>query len=81
VTTERNHDYGDPSDTLTEMAALFDAFTGTKIEPYEVAIFNILQKVVRLRRTRGTHADSWVDIAGYAAIGGEVAIPKERNNG
>lgn len=38
----------------------------------DVAAFMIAVKLVRASTNPG-HADSWVDIAGFAALGGEIA--------
>ena len=37
----------------------------------------VLMKLARIKGSNGTHKDSWVDIAGYAACGYEV---KQSNN-
>lgn len=44
---------------------------GSEITPHDVAIMTILVKIARLANTP-SHADSWADIAGYAACGAEI---------
>jgi 6-phosphogluconate dehydrogenase len=55
------------------MAEMFSLYLDHPVEPHDVALIEILQKVVRLKQTRGLHMDIWIDIAGYAAIGAETA--------
>ena len=46
------------------------------ISPADVAAMMIMLKISRARQTP-THKDSWVDMAGYAACGYEVAQKEE----
>lgn len=41
------------------------------LDPSDVAMMMALMKIARLEANPG-HADSWVDVAGYAACGGEI---------
>lgn len=59
------------------MAELISLYLETPVHAYDVAIIEILQKCVRVRQSNGRHVDSWVDIAGYAAIGCEVVHEQE----
>lgn len=72
INGERSDSYGDPSIGFAKTAAMFNAVTGAEILPVDVVIFNMVQKLERLSHTPG-HRDSWLDIAGYAALGAEVA--------
>ena len=45
---------------------------GEKILPSDVAIIMALVKIARLAASPG-HEDSWIDLAGYAALGAEIA--------
>lgn len=74
IVIERESEYGGATKTLSHMAEMFSLFIGHPVEAHDVALIEILQKVVRLKQTRGVHADSWIDIAGYAAIGAEAAF-------
>jgi hypothetical protein len=74
IVIERESEYGGASKTLNAMAEMFSLYLGHPVEAHDVALIEIIQKVVRLKQTRGTHADSWIDIAGYAAIGAEAAF-------
>lgn len=64
--------YGTPLDHYTTVAQFWSAYKDVEFVPEDVAVMLILLKIVRLRGNL-THMDSWVDIAGYAACGGEVA--------
>lgn len=73
IVVERECTYGGAPKTLAAMAEMFSLYLDHPVEPHDVALIEILQKVVRLKQTRGLHMDSWIDIAGYAAIGAETA--------
>lgn len=77
VTQGREGEYGKPSASLNAMAELMAAYLGTPVHAHDVAILEIIQKCVRLKHSKGRHVDSWVDIAGYAAIACEVVHEKE----
>ena len=71
VTQDRNTDYGTPEQNFSQIAALWQIYKGVKFEPHDVAIMLLLLKVARIA-TSPDKVDHWVDIAGYAACGGEV---------
>lgn len=72
VNGERARSYGPAYSNFKRIADLWGAYLGVPLKPEDVAILNILLKVAR---TKGdiTHADNFIDIAGYAALGGEIA--------
>jgi len=72
VSQDRNSAYGEPEDNFGRIAALWSAWLGIQITNVDVAALLLLVKVARLQATPN-HVDSWVDIAGYAACGAEVA--------
>lgn len=73
ISGDRHKDYGDASDDFTRTGKMWAEVLGVeKITPEQVALCMLLVKVSRLSNTP-THADSWVDICGYAALGGEIA--------
>lgn len=72
VMSERNRVYGDPLTNFRDMARLWSVALHRETTPAEVALCLALLKVSRLVNTPG-HVDSWVDLAGYAACGAEVA--------
>lgn len=77
VTRDRAATHGQAEDNLGRIAALWSVDLGVPIGAADVARLMVLMKVARARGNPG-HLDSWVDIAGYAAIGGEVAAPAAR---
>ena len=78
VSTDRNTDYGEPEQNFEAIAGLWTAaLRGNYLfSPHEVAMLMMLVKVARIS-TSPEVQDHWVDIAGYAACGGEVR-PKTR---
>ena len=53
------------------IAEMWTAYTGTKITPLDVAMMMCLLKIARIKNGGGS-GDSFVDLAGYAACGGEI---------
>lgn len=73
VTGRRDDEYGGPEDNFSRIAALWSAYLGTDIGAEDVAIMMVLLKISRLAASCYESTDSWVDIAGYAACGAEIA--------
>ena len=69
TSTDREQQYGPWSDNAVRIAAGWSLITNHNIEPRHVALMMAWVKTVRLREDN--HGDSWVDLAGYAALGGE----------
>lgn len=74
INGDRRDDYGDARESFQRLATLWSATLGTPISPPQVALCLLQLKVSRLCVTP-THFDSWVDAAGYAALGAEIASP------
>ena len=72
VSADRNTEYGEPEQNFSTIAELWTMYMGVPFEAHEVAVLQLLVKVARLRQSP-EKMDHWVDIAGYAACGGEVA--------
>ena len=72
VCDEREQDYGSPEDNFQVVANLWTAYTGEYYSPQDVAMMMALLKIARIKTGAGT-ADSFVDLAGYAALAGEIA--------
>lgn len=66
INGERAQQYGDATECFGRIAALWSALLDIVITPNDVANMMILLKVARTRDTY--HRDSYVDIAGYAAL-------------
>lgn len=80
VMIDRNADHGAPEDSFSLIAELWEAYLERPIDGYDVAAMMALLKIARIRNNP-RHADSWIDLAGYAACGAEVAVPDAPRNG
>lgn len=72
VSQDRNVDYGSPEENFQTIARLWSEFIDFSLEPHQVAAMLALVKVARIKQSP-RKMDHWIDIAGYAACGGEVA--------
>lgn len=78
VCGEREQDYGTPENSFSLIGQLWTAYMGTLITSKDVAMMMALLKIARIKR--GDKADSFVDLAGYAACAGEIATSNEANH-
>ena len=67
---DRNDDYGDKLTNHKNIAALWSIFLRKKITAHDVAMCMALVKVARLMHAH--KKDSYIDLAAYAAIAGEL---------
>lgn len=76
---DMDHDYGKPEDNFATIANLWNTYLeavcddpdlSVYLSSRDVAAMMILLKVARVATSE--KADHWIDIAGYAACGGEV---------
>jgi len=72
VTQDRDATHGKPERSFELIAALWTSLLGRDVSPAQVALMLAALKIARAW-DNPTHADNWVDLAGYAACGGEVA--------
>lgn len=75
VSGDRDRDYGSPENSFEMIAKLWSIYLQldpmTVIEPRDVAAMLALLKIARI--SSGVYkADNWIDLAGYAACGGEI---------
>ena len=75
VCGEREQDYGSPEDSFALIGKLWSAYMGAPVSPKDVAMCMALLKVARIKA--GNKADSFIDLAGYAACAGEIATGGE----
>lgn len=75
VSGQREQDYGSPEDSFASIARLWTAYRGVDFDAVDVAMMMALLKIARISSGHAT-ADSFVDLAGYAACGGEIALKK-----
>ena len=66
----RNDDYGEKLTIHKNIAALWSIFLRKKITAHDVAMCMALVKVARLMHAH--KKDSYIDLAAYAAIAGEL---------
>lgn len=75
VCGDREQDYGSPEDSFGRVAALWNAYLGDRLAahilPEDVAAMLALLKIARIASGHAKE-DNWVDLAGYAACGGEI---------
>jgi hypothetical protein len=72
VTKDRAATHGDAENGFNEIAAHWSVECGVTITAAQVARMMVMLKMVRAK-ANPAHADNWVDAAGYAACGGEIA--------
>lgn len=78
VTGQREQDYGSPERSFDAIADLWNAYLGKKtVDAVDVSMMLALLKIARIKTGVGT-ADSFVDLAGYAACGGEIATQEQK---
>lgn len=80
VTRDRQATHGSVESSFGGVAAIWSARLGIDLRPDQVAIMLVDLKTVRAWKNPG-HADNWVDMAGYAACGGELAEAAARGAG
>ena len=73
VTGDREDDYGNAFENLSNIAKMWSVIFGCDVQPFQVALGMDAVKTCRLIKTP-SHADSWYDKGGYAGLGGEVAL-------
>ena len=76
VNGEREQDYGSPEDNFQIIADFWGAYKGVTFTPVDVAMMMALLKIARIRNGGGS-GDSFVDLAGYAACGGQLAASEK----
>lgn len=73
VCGDREQDYGSPECNFYFIADLWSLYLGLdeQLSPMDVAAMMILLKMARMKNGHAKE-DNWIDIAGYAACGGEM---------
>lgn len=74
VSGQRDRQYGGPEDNFNRIAKIWSVILGIEVTKEDVAMMMVGLKVARFANRSGFQADTWVDIAGYAACGYEVGI-------
>ena len=76
VNGQREQDYGSPEDNFAAIARYWSNYLGYPVSAENVAVMMCLFKIGRLSTGRAT-ADTFIDLAGYAACAGEIATKEE----
>ena len=80
VCGDREQDYGSPENNFQTIADMWAIYLSVKcisnnsdvcISPEDVAAMMALMKIARIA-SGNAKEDNWVDLAGYAACGGEI---------
>lgn len=66
IISDRQADYGHPTDTMQRAARLWSAYLEIPIEAHQVAVCMALMKIAR--SMDGHKVDNWIDALGYVAI-------------
>lgn len=84
ISNDRQRAYGTPAENFALIANLWNDYLHARgistslmnlIKPADVAVLNMLQKIARIVASPDKD-ENWIDIAGYAGLGAEVANPK-----
>jgi hypothetical protein len=73
INGQRAKDYGDAMQNFANIAAGWSVILGDYVSPAQVALCMDWLKTCRLIGSPD-HLDSWIDKAGYTALGGEIAV-------
>lgn len=72
ITNDRAATHGGAEDSFGAIANMWSEYLGVNITQHDVCAMMVLLKVARIKGN-AKHLDSWIDIAGYSAIGGEIS--------
>lgn len=78
INGERQGTYGNAEDNFASIAAFWSTYLNVPIDSTDVTNMMILMKVAR--NSSGVYKDdNYIDICGYAALGGEIAARPSNN--
>jgi hypothetical protein len=72
INSERNVQYGPPTENFDRIARLWSVVLGVEVSTEDVAMCMVALKMARYASKSGYQPDTWIDIAGYAGCGYEV---------
>jgi hypothetical protein len=72
INGDRARTYGDAKENFQRIADLWAPILGINLTATDVALCLTQLKIARLVASPA-HEDSWIDAAGYIALGGEIA--------
>ena len=84
VNGDREGSYGSPEDNFARIAKMWNAYLGNTyprkdLKPSDVAAMLALLKIARIG-SGNYKDDNWIDLAGYAACGGELQCMEEEDD-
>lgn len=71
VEGSREQDYGSPENNFQTIAQMWQAYLKYPVNAKDVAAMLALLKIARIASGHAKE-DNWIDLAGYAACGGEI---------
>ena len=71
VSDDRERQYGAPARHFAAVAAVWSVLLGHPVTPGQVPVLLAALKLVRASHNHN-HLDNWIDLAGYAALAGEI---------
>lgn len=71
ATQGREESYGSPARSFRQTAEIWSVILGVTVQPWQVPLCLDALKTVRIM-AEPCHLDSWIDKAGYSALGAEV---------
>lgn len=77
INGSRVTDYGKPENNFGAIAGLWSAYLGIDISAVDATMMMSLLKIARVKSGHGGTEDCFVDLAGYAACGGEIVSNKK----
>ena len=77
ISGQRHKDYGDKTKNHKNIAKLWTAYLDVLVEAHDVAIMMSLLKVARTK-LGDVSEDTYIDMAAYGAIAGEIKFKKEK---
>jgi hypothetical protein len=78
ITQDREDTHGQPQDSFADIARLWSAYLNYEMHPLDVGAMMILLKLARFN-SNTSHVDNFIDMAGYAAILGELSTSDNRD--
>lgn len=70
INGDREKEHGQPNHNFRRIAKMWSGYLEKDITPSDVCVMMVLLKAARLRHK--LNDDSFIDMAGYAALGSEV---------
>lgn len=79
VNGDRDEQYGKPEDSFKLIAKFWTSYLNVGISSKDVAAMLALMKIARIAGGQFKD-DNWIDLAGYAACGGEVEATMNKSD-